>query len=186
MTGFSEIVQRRATPGIVILDQNHRVRFCNEEALGMIPSLKETRQSRKPSIPPEIANLCHQLEAYREERLGGESADSQSAVLMGTSHPPYSLRAFFLGTNEAEKGTHIMLLIERIAEKHDIDFEKVREEFQLSAREIDVLKLLCDGLSNRSIAERLFISEHTTKDHLKNIMRKMKVTSRSQIIITLK
>jgi DNA-binding CsgD family transcriptional regulator len=47
---------------------------------------------------------------------------------------------------------------------------------------LEVLGLICDGHSNREISEKLFISENTTRDHLKNIMRKMGVSSRSKII----
>ena len=43
----------------------------------------------------------------------------------------------------------------------------------LSAREIDILHLLADGLSNKEIASRLFIAPETVKTHLQNIYRKL-------------
>lgn len=45
-----------------------------------------------------------------------------------------------------------------------------------------MLKLICDGLTNKEISERLFISEYTVKDHIKNIMEKMGASSRGEII----
>jgi DNA-binding NarL/FixJ family response regulator len=53
---------------------------------------------------------------------------------------------------------------------------------QLTARELSVLKELAHGLSNKEIAEKLGISEYTTKDHLKNILAKLRVADRTQAV----
>jgi predicted ATPase/DNA-binding CsgD family transcriptional regulator len=49
----------------------------------------------------------------------------------------------------------------------------------LTARELDVLKLVAQGLSNTDIAERLVLSDHTVHRHLANIMRKLGLSSRA-------
>jgi predicted ATPase/DNA-binding CsgD family transcriptional regulator len=49
----------------------------------------------------------------------------------------------------------------------------------LTPRELDVLKLVAQGLSNSDIARRLVLSEHTVKRHLANILRKLNVPSRA-------
>ncbi len=46
-------------------------------------------------------------------------------------------------------------------------------------REKQVLELLCLGLSNKEISEKLYISTHTTKAHIRAILRKMKVPNRT-------
>lgn len=51
----------------------------------------------------------------------------------------------------------------------------------LSSRELEVLQLVAKGLSNREISETLFISEHTVKSHLKNILSKLHLENRVQI-----
>jgi ATP/maltotriose-dependent transcriptional regulator MalT len=52
----------------------------------------------------------------------------------------------------------------------------------LTAREIEVLRLISDGLNNQAIAERLFISEHTVHRHVANTLTKLNVSSRSAAV----
>ena len=52
----------------------------------------------------------------------------------------------------------------------------------LTAREHDVLALVADGLSNRDIAGRLAISDHTVKFHLASIFGKLGVSSRTEAV----
>ena len=54
----------------------------------------------------------------------------------------------------------------------------------LSIRELEVLKCITQGMSNQAIAEELFISEKTVKNHLTRIFRKMNVTDRTQAALT--
>jgi ATP/maltotriose-dependent transcriptional regulator MalT len=50
----------------------------------------------------------------------------------------------------------------------------------LTPREVEVLRLIATGASNRAIAEQLVISEHTVKRHVSHILRKLDVSSRTQ------
>lgn len=50
----------------------------------------------------------------------------------------------------------------------------------LTEREIEVLRLVAQGLSNRQIAKKLFISERTVRTHVSNILRKLHLESRTQ------
>ena len=51
----------------------------------------------------------------------------------------------------------------------------------LSMREVEVARLLADGLSNKEIGARLFISVHTVDSHIRSILNKLGVNSRAQI-----
>jgi len=53
---------------------------------------------------------------------------------------------------------------------------------QLTSREIDVLRQVIEGNRNRDIAERLFVSEHTVKTHLKHILGKLGASDRTHAI----
>jgi DNA-binding NarL/FixJ family response regulator len=50
---------------------------------------------------------------------------------------------------------------------------------ELSRRELEVLALVAEGLTNHEIATRLVVSEHTVHRHMANILRKLEVPSRS-------
>ncbi len=53
----------------------------------------------------------------------------------------------------------------------------------LSQRELDVLKLVVEGLSNQEIAERLVVSVETVKTHMRHIMEKLAVSDRTQAAV---
>jgi len=52
----------------------------------------------------------------------------------------------------------------------------------LTPREIEVLKLVAEGLNNQAIGERLFVSEHTVHRHVANIFSKLSVSSRAAAV----
>ena len=56
------------------------------------------------------------------------------------------------------------------------------EYLGLSPRELEVLGLLGEGLSNKEIAEKLFVSPNTVKSHLGNLYGKLEVSRRTQAI----
>jgi ATP/maltotriose-dependent transcriptional regulator MalT len=62
-----------------------------------------------------------------------------------------------------------------------IDQNEVRR-LNLSKRELEVLQLMADGLSNQEIAGRLFVSLNTVKTHSAQIFEKMEVKRRTQAV----
>jgi DNA-binding NarL/FixJ family response regulator len=56
----------------------------------------------------------------------------------------------------------------------------------LSSREIEVLRLVATGATNRAIAESLFVAEGTVRNHLTNILGKLGVNDRTQAALKAK
>lgn len=68
-------------------------------------------------------------------------------------------------------------LAEGIGASDDTDRVATRE---LTARETEVLRLVAMGLSNRAVAHRLGISENTVKNHVRNLLDKLRLRSRTE------
>ena len=54
---------------------------------------------------------------------------------------------------------------------------------RLTERELEVLKLVAQGLTNREIADQLYISENTVKNHVRNILEKLHLHSRMEAVV---
>ena len=60
--------------------------------------------------------------------------------------------------------------------------KKSMEDFSLSSRELDILQGIVDDLTEHQIGDRLFISPHTVRTHIKNIYKKLHVHSRASAV----
>ena len=74
-------------------------------------------------------------------------------------------------------------LLEAIAEPAPMRFCGVSGNALLSARELDVVRCVAEGLSNREIAHRLTLREHTVKNYLFRIFDKLGVSSRVEVVL---
>jgi DNA-binding CsgD family transcriptional regulator len=59
--------------------------------------------------------------------------------------------------------------------------EALRTTHGLTRREAEIALLLAEGLTNSAIAERLFVSPHTARHHVENVMAKLEVQSRAAV-----
>ena len=60
--------------------------------------------------------------------------------------------------------------------------EKRREELGITRREFEILELIAQGMSNREIAEKLFVSENTVKTHSSRVLGKLGAKRRTQAV----
>jgi DNA-binding CsgD family transcriptional regulator len=65
--------------------------------------------------------------------------------------------------------------------QHVFEWDHLHRDFKITKRESELLSLVMQGLSNKEIGEKLFISEGTVKNHLHHIMRKLKVRNRTEL-----
>lgn len=180
MENLSKIIEMRSAPGILIFDLDCRLLYSNDAALDIVAG----NAAGGPDILEKAREICGGLKCARDGGLN-PGHETHSVLDLGPGGT-FSSRAFFMGSHGGDKGpTHIMVLIEKIVSKHHVNFEKAQEDFVLTKRELEVLMLVCEGLANKGISERLYISEYTVKDHIKNIMKKMGVGSRNEIMAAL-
>jgi DNA-binding NarL/FixJ family response regulator len=74
-------------------------------------------------------------------------------------------------------------VIDIIIEKHIHEGEDHCKAFNLSLRETEIIKLTAKGWTAKTIAGHLFLSTHTVYTHKKNIMKKLKINSSSEMIV---
>ena len=83
---------------------------------------------------------------------------------------------FFIGVYLNKKSLHKPVNV-----SVEIDHKKIKE-LDISNREYEVLQAISEGLSNKEIAEKLFVSESTIKTHVSNLLVKLNAKRRTQAI----
>lgn len=73
---------------------------------------------------------------------------------------------------------------ENLERKGEINYTLGKNLYGLTEREMEVLALIVDGLTNPQIADKLIITISTTKTHVHNILQKLYVTSRAKAVST--
>jgi DNA-binding CsgD family transcriptional regulator len=152
------------------------------------------RTGRVRQAPAGMETTGRVQEAYRatfEAECGGSWAAAVAA--WRTVGQPYALGQALVRAAEQAPESARELLREAAAIAERLGSAPLRQEVEaaaasgrvrltaepgLSARELEVLELVAEGLSNRQIAERLFISARTSGVHVSNIMAKLGVASR--------
>ena len=155
-------------PDVVLLDINMPVM----NGLKMLEILRESKNKDQRVLILTIHNEIEYL--MKANDIGVEGyvlKDSESAVLKKAIYKIHS------GDNYIDF-TMVPMLNEKIAQER----ERVEEE-KLTRREIEVLKLLAEGLFNKEIDYKLSISEKTVKNHVSNIFKKIGVFDRTQAAV---
>jgi DNA-binding CsgD family transcriptional regulator len=113
---------------------------------------------------------------------------SQCAPLLFYTSQPYIaiifIFTFFAGNTFLPLYLNYGTLLSAFAVEptRDLSFEEFCKKFEVSPRETDIVREICNGLSNKEISDKLFISLQTVKDHTHRIYIKTNVKSRVQLI----
>ena len=116
-----------------------------------------------------------------------ESADWENVRLSQTAVSRSGriiFRAFGIQSPLRPGDGQLLVLIDRL----DLSDERGQAQpasatpIHLTPREAAVMRYLLEGLTNKEIASKLSISEHTLKDHLKRVMKKTQVTTRTAVV----
>ena len=155
-------------PDVVLLDINMPVM----NGLKMLEVLRSSKNKNQKVLILTIHNEVEYL--MKAEEIGVEGyvlKDAESAILK---------KAIYT-VNSGEKYidySMVPILNEKISQEN----EKTEDD-KLTRREIEVLKLLAEGLFNKEIAYKLSISEKTVKNHVSNIFKKIGVFDRTQAAV---
>jgi DNA-binding NarL/FixJ family response regulator len=161
-------VARELQPDIVLLDLS----MPGLSGLEALPRLRAAAPDCEVIVLTASGTEDNLLAAIR----GG------AAGYLLKTEPPERIAEFLDGVSHGEaalSGEVARRLLDRVREGGRWDSgvpESIARD--LSAREVEVLVLLDEHLGTDEIAKRLFISEHTVRSHVKNLLRKLGVSSR--------
>lgn len=158
----------KMNPNVVLLD----ITMPNLDGLKVLQIMKEQEMSTKALILTGKADMDNLVQAMDMGCDGYILKSADSAALKKAVHSVYN------GETYIEPSLKPMLT-ETVSNRGTAK-DKLNE---LTRREIDVLKLLAEGLINKEIANRLNISERTVKNHVSNIFKKISVSDRTQAAV---
>src|SRR2546421_10592186 len=165
-----EAIEAAATlrPDLILLDLS----MPGLDGLSALPRLREAA--------PECEVVVLTASGTEENLLGAIRGGAAGYLLK--SEPPERIVGFLRGVANGEaalSGEIARRLLEQVRAGGGRESgvpDSIAEA--LSAREVEVLLLLDEHLGTDQIAKRLFISEHTVRSHVKNLLRKLDVSSR--------
>jgi DNA-binding CsgD family transcriptional regulator len=178
------IVKKRQLPAVVVLDMDLNVVLINAQAALRV--MLEMPLDDGISVPnPLAASVAHVARQLLEENAADMQVRDLADVHLD-GEDVYGLKADFLCPPDAPGAVQmVMVQVDTVSLKREVDFDSVRRRWKVSRREQDVLRMLYYGKGNKEIADLLFISEYTVKDHIKAIMAKMGASNRAEVVYKL-
>jgi len=160
-------------PDVVLMD----VRMPGQSGIKATEQIKDLLPHAKIlmlTISDEEADLYDAIKAgasgYLLKEISiDEVADAVRSVSSGQSRISPSMASKLL--------TEFAAMSKRADERHQLPAVRLTE------REMEVLKLVAQGMNNRDIAKELFIAENTVKNHIRNILEKLHLHSRMEAVV---
>ena len=148
------------------------------------------RQYRNAPVPPwNAAPQCEVVVLTASESednlLGAIRAGAAGYLLkeIPVDELATSIRAVHNGQSLINPAMASKLLTEFAAMSKGTGLAQTVPAPRLTPREMEILKAVARGLSNREIAKQLFISENTVKNHIRNILEKLQLHSRMEAVV---
>lgn len=148
----------------------------------VMPRLNGIEATRKiKEIAPDTAILI--LTAYDDDEYVLGLLDAGAAGYLLKSARGRDLVGAIRAIRSGESVLHPKIIAKLLKRATTAPVGEHKASDLLSERESEILKLVTSGMSNKEIAEKLFLSQRTIKSHLTNIFNKLNVASRSEAIV---
>ncbi len=157
--------------GLPIIDGIEATRLIREAGLNSKILMFTSRDSEEDVF----ASLASGADGYVMKGINPEQLQNAiKAVNEGTAWLDPAVAKLVLSNVQRQN---------KSVEKNGVDVTKINA-YGLTERELDVLELIVDGLTNVQIAEKLVIAKATAKAHVHNILQKLYAENRTQATIT--
>jgi DNA-binding NarL/FixJ family response regulator len=170
-----EVLQlvQETEPDVVILD----LRMPNLDGLSALQALQQSSKKAKVIVLTASEDKNEFVQAMK---LGC------SGIVLKQTAPELivkSIRKVFAGEIWLDSHTTAAVMRQFAAPGDIIGGGKARERSPLSTREREIVGLVAQGYKNKEMAEKMFISEQTVKNHLHNIFDKLGVSDRLELAL---
>ena len=185
LTRLEAIAERRSVPGVMLFAGTGDVLFMNAEAEVLSRQIIGARfgAGAQEVLPTEILDLCVSLRNLLENGDPEESeGQHELRRVTGDLHTPVLLRGFPLAPHSPSDEACMLILMEKIGRERRIVSDQAKDHFRLTDREVEIVKYISEGWTNKEIARHLDISEHTVKEHVRHLLKKTKTTTRTGIL----
>ena len=150
--------------------------------INSIENLEEVFELHKPDIliiSPSSWGLVD-MQKIRENY-----ANSQLKViaLLSSVYSDAILKRYDESINIYDDAEHIKTKLDKLMDSSESKEEMSAENDSLSSREKEILVLVVQGMTNKEIAEKLFLSTHTVITHRRNIVRKLEIHSTAGLTV---
>jgi two-component system, NarL family, nitrate/nitrite response regulator NarL len=174
MVGNSTEAFERAmtdSPDIIILD----LVLGEEDGLNLLPVLREKSPKSRVLVLTGVLNPDAHRAAIRKGAMGIVLKEHAADLLLKAIKKVHDGEVWI---DRSMMG----MMIQELSRPNQTDPEAAKMG-ELTSREREVIELVGEGLKNKQIAERLFISETTVTHHLSSVFSKLDVSDRLELII---
>lgn len=186
LTRLEAIAERRSIPGVLLFAGTGDLLFMNAEAEVLSRQIIGSRYGAgaQEILPTEILDLCVSLRELLGQSQEEEDLDGKSEMrrVTGDVTAPVLLRGFPLSPNSPKDEACMLILMEKIGRERRVVPDQAKDQFRLTDREVEIVKYISEGWTNKEIAHHLDISEHTVKEHVRHLLKKTKSTTRTGIL----
>ncbi len=185
MNRLEAIAEQRSVPGVILFGGTGDVLFMNVEAETLSRQIVGDRNgdADQATLPIEVLDLCVSIRKLLE-RTNDDASEGESELrrVIGDVNAPVLLRGFPLAPHSPTDDACMLILMEKIGRERHIVPDQTKDQFRLTDREVEIVRYISEGLTNKEIANHLSISEHTVKEHVRHLLKKTKSTTRTGIL----
>lgn len=160
---------RKLSPDVALMD----IQMPRQNGVQATAAITTTQPATRVIILTTFDSEDYVFEAIKAGAMGYLLKDTPATELAAT------IRRVQQGDSFIQPQVATRLLME-FGRRGTITKSQASADEDLSQRELDVLKLLAQGASNREIASRLVLAEGTIKNHVSNILIKLHAANRTQ------
>lgn len=171
--------------GVVFFNSTGQLLFMNDKVQSFFQRLQpgSTRECGAWLIPAEIHAVVHKLITRLQACEHPKKCRSIHVERVCTmSDQRLLIRGWCVPHETVVMKSRLLIVLETLQQPKASAEMKIQDRYHLTEREQMVIIYLMLGFTNKEIANRLNLSEHTVKEHLKRMMQKTDTTSRTGLL----